>query len=223
MFETIEDIELALLSVAKENKKIRDRPIKVFRNSNQQFQTYCDTNTIQKLSVDLRDERHNQLENLGEKLWTVGYFWHMQMDDFIMYRFLTWKIDEHSSSDAESLSQSDAESLSQSKAESECESLHVIHVENIPWTATKEQIVNLFAGINILNGKEGIHFIVDHLNHHNDAFIQLASLEDYEVAMSRKILRQNHFAVKSKCIFRNEWQLAQSSINGVGKLIIFCS
>lgn len=77
---------------------------------------------------------------------------------------------------------------------------------------TKKEIVDAFADIKILHGDRGIHFIVDQLNHRNDAFIQLASREDYELAVNRKSLRHHSF-IKSSYIFStlcgwNEWQLA---------------
>lgn len=66
MFETMEDVEWALWSVLKENKKIHDKHIKVFRNSQKQFQMYCDTNTITKISMDLKSGQIIPMENAGE-------------------------------------------------------------------------------------------------------------------------------------------------------------
>lgn len=66
MFETVEDIELALGSIVKENKKIQDKHIKVYRSSQEQFQTYtCDTNTIAKVSMSIKKGKIVLLENLG--------------------------------------------------------------------------------------------------------------------------------------------------------------
>lgn len=79
-----------------------------------------------------------------------------------------------------------------------CDPSHVIHVENIPWTATKKEIVDLFGNIEILNGVNGIHFIVDNEKIHNNAFIELASLKDYQLAMDRKVLQWHYFTVISK-------------------------
>lgn len=88
----------------------------------------------------------------------------------------------------------DAQSASQP---SKSDSMHVIQVENVPWTTTKKEIVDLFDDINILNGKSGIHFMVDNLNHRNDAFVQLAAKEDYQLALDRKKLRKHHFKIRS--------------------------
>lgn len=80
---------------------------------------------------------------------------------------------------------------------SKCDSLHVIRLENIPWTATKREIVSLFGDIEILNGTNGIHFIVGTAKPHNDAFIQLVSKQDLQLAMNRKKLHRNHFRTDS--------------------------
>lgn len=67
MFETVEDIELALGSVTKDNNKIQNKQIKVFRSSQEQFKTYCDMSTIKKVSSCLKKEQKiNQSEDLGE-------------------------------------------------------------------------------------------------------------------------------------------------------------
>lgn len=55
MFESVEDVELALWSVTNENKTIRDKSIKVSRSSREHFQTYCDDNTYTKLSLYLKN------------------------------------------------------------------------------------------------------------------------------------------------------------------------
>lgn len=92
---------------------------------------------------------------------------------------------------------SDPKSMSQPSRPSKCDSLHVIRVENFPWTATKRMIVYFFADIKILNGENGIHFIVDPVRIRTDAFIQLASSKDYRLAMNRKQLQMFNFTVNS--------------------------
>lgn len=68
MFETVDDVEVALGSVTKDNNKIQNKQIKVFRSSQEQFKMYCDTSTIKKLSTCVKDEPTSQLEDLGEKV-----------------------------------------------------------------------------------------------------------------------------------------------------------
>lgn len=63
---------------------------------------------------------------------------------------------------------------------------HVIHVMGIPWTVTKQKMVEFFDDINILNGVNGIHFIIDH-SKKNGAFIQVATKNDYLLAMKRQL------------------------------------
>lgn len=66
IFESSDDIELALESVIKHSNRIQNKQFKVFRSSREQFQIYCDTSTIKKLSSWVKDEQTNRLENMGE-------------------------------------------------------------------------------------------------------------------------------------------------------------
>lgn len=57
----------------------------------------------------------------------------------------------------------------------------VVRVDGFPWTTKKQEILHFFAGINIPNGANGIHFVVvnNRLDHSsNDAYIEVASEED---------------------------------------------
>lgn len=85
---------------------------------------------------------------------------------------------------------------------SSCDPLHLIRVVNIPWTATKSSIVDLFTDIRILNGKNGVHFIIDSESKHNDAFIQLTSNNDYRLAMNCQGFRMDYTTVDSKYLCR---------------------
>lgn len=56
----------------------------------------------------------------------------------------------------------------------------VVRVLLIPWAATKAFILRHFDGVNILNGADGIHFIVDkELDKPNNAYIELESEDDF--------------------------------------------
>lgn len=101
---------------------------------------------------------------------------------FLFYRHLAAK---HSS---------DEESGSQS---SDGDSLHIVRVVNIPWTATKSRLVDLFKDIKILHGAHGVHFIVDDELKYNDAFIQLATSADYKTAMDCRGVRMDYSTVNS--------------------------
>lgn len=74
---------------------------------------------------------------------------------------------------------------------------YLVEVKGIPWTATKWHIVEFFEDLNILNGRDGIHFKVDNtLN--NDAFIQLTTYTDYQMALKQKVRRVGSAAIKGE-------------------------
>lgn len=81
---------------------------------------------------------------------------------------------------------------------SQCDSLHIVRFNNIPWTATRRDVVDLFTDIKILHGTRGVHFIIDKDSQHNDAFIQLGSKKDYELALNRKGVRMVYSTVNSE-------------------------
>lgn len=56
MFESVDDIEFSLWSVIRENKMIHGKHIKVFRHSQEQFQSYCASNTITKTSMYVKND-----------------------------------------------------------------------------------------------------------------------------------------------------------------------
>lgn len=80
-----------------------------------------------------------------------------------------------------------------------CDSTYLVHVTGIPWTANKMTIMRFFDDLSILNGANGIHFVVNSV-YNNDAFIQLASYKDYQLALKHKHGRRffANSAVKSK-------------------------
>lgn len=73
----------------------------------------------------------------------------------------------------------------------------IVRLIDIPWTATKANIVDLFPNVNILNGKHGVHFIVDKDSNYNDAFIQLVSIKDYQLAINRQGIRMGYVTIES--------------------------
>lgn len=75
---------------------------------------------------------------------------------------------------------------------------YLIHASGLHWVTTKQEIVDFFSGINILNGANGIHFIIGETkNSRNEAFIQLTSSDDYKLATARKIKSMGPTRVKS--------------------------
>lgn len=83
---------------------------------------------------------------------------------------------------------------------------YLVDVKGIPWTATKWNIVEFFNDLSILNGCDGIHFKVDN-TFNNDAFIQLTTYADYQMATKQKVRRAGSAAIKSK-YFQNRIFLA---------------
>lgn len=81
------------------------------------------------------------------------------------------------------------------------DSTYLIQASGFPWFATKQDIVEHFNGINILNGENGIHFIIDKTkNSRNEAMIQLATEKDYQKATTQKMKKMGPFSIKSKMI-----------------------
>lgn len=76
-------------------------------------------------------------------------------------------------------------------------STHLIYVKGIPWSATKQSIVYFFDGIHILNGVNGIHFIIENTKS-NNAFVQLASANDYQLAIKRRMKPWGYSSVTGK-------------------------
>lgn len=62
------------------------------------------------------------------------------------------------------------------------DSLYLIEVRGLPWSATRQEIQQFFSGCNLLNGKDGIHFIIGENRKCGRAFIQFEQLRDYQLA-----------------------------------------
>lgn len=77
------------------------------------------------------------------------------------------------------------------------DSAHLIYVKGLPWTATKQEILDFFNDIKILNGTKGIHFVVENGNR-NDAFIQLATQDDHRLAIKCKGRPMGFSVISSK-------------------------
>lgn len=73
---------------------------------------------------------------------------------------------------------------------------YLIQVRNLPWTATRQQIAEFFENLRIMNGMEGIHFIMnDRIMENAEAFIQMESMHDYTAA-----LKLNYKVMDDQCI-----------------------
>lgn len=58
----------------------------------------------------------------------------------------------------------------------------LLKIRGLPWTTTKKELRDFFAGVKMLNGLDGIHFISDDPNCAGIAYIQLATKRDYDRA-----------------------------------------
>ncbi|XP_031636300.1 uncharacterized protein LOC116349147 [Contarinia nasturtii] len=77
------------------------------------------------------------------------------------------------------------------------DSTWLIHVSGFPWVATKDEILAFFNDVSVLNGVDGIHFIINETkNKSNEAFIQLSSDKDVQLAKKRKM-------IISRCVMSN--------------------
>lgn len=64
---------------------------------------------------------------------------------------------------------------------------YLIRIRGLPWSTTKRDILDFFAGVHILNGEDGIHLITLALTPNRplgEAYIQLATERDLERAHS---------------------------------------
>lgn len=86
------------------------------------------------------------------------------------------------------------------------DSLYLIKMSGIPWTATKTELQVFLSEVNILNGIKGIHFMIDEKKCSiNQAYIQLETRKDYSVSKSYNNATMDGVYVKGKSIrFGNE-------------------
>lgn len=76
---------------------------------------------------------------------------------------------------------------------------YLIRADGFPWVATKREIVDFFGYRNILNGENGVHFIIDKVkNSRNEAFIQLVNDKAYQNIMTRKIKNMGNAIINSE-------------------------
>lgn len=62
---------------------------------------------------------------------------------------------------------------------------YLIRIRGLPWSTTKQDILNFFDGVHILNGEDGIHLVTLALLPNRplgEAFIQLATQKDLNLA-----------------------------------------
>lgn len=63
----------------------------------------------------------------------------------------------------------------------------MIRIRGLPWSTTKKEICEFFNGVNILNGENGVHLITfagKRLKPLGEAYIQLASEDDFNFAQT---------------------------------------
>lgn len=78
---------------------------------------------------------------------------------------------------------------------------YVLQSNGFPWSMTKQEILQFFVGVKILNGTNGIHFIIDNrLNKCNKLYIQLATENDYRKAQCYNNRKLNGLNIEGNCI-----------------------
>lgn len=78
---------------------------------------------------------------------------------------------------------------------------YVLQSNGFPWSMSKEEILQFFAGVRILNETNGIHFIIDNrLNKCNKLYIQLATENDYRKAQCYNNRKLNGLNIEGNCI-----------------------
>lgn len=78
---------------------------------------------------------------------------------------------------------------------------YVLQSNGFPWSMSKRDILQFFVGVKILNGTNGIHFIIDNrLNKCNKLYIQLATENDYRKAQCYNNRKLNGLNIEGNCI-----------------------
>lgn len=81
------------------------------------------------------------------------------------------------------------------------DSLYLIKMSGIPWTATKTELQAFLSEVNILNGISGIHFMIDEKKCSiNQAYIQLETRKDYSISKSYNNTTMDGVYVKGKFV-----------------------
>lgn len=95
-------------------------------------------------------------------------------------------ISEMNCSDLEHEHRTSSNSHKEQDASPKFVSSNLIYITNIPWTATKKQVVEFLYGIHILNGSKGVHFTLENTTN-NNAFVQIATEDDYQLVLKEKM------------------------------------
>ncbi|KAI0984115.1 hypothetical protein GJ496_003079 [Pomphorhynchus laevis] len=77
---------------------------------------------------------------------------------------------------------------------------YVVKLRGLPWSATKEEVVSFMSGCNIKNGTDGILMVSRHGPVRGEAFVELESENDLEVAMSK---HRDHMGTRYIEVFRS--------------------
>lgn len=77
-----------------------------------------------------------------------------------------------------------AEDNKNESIEYEWDSTYLIRIQGLAWSVTKKEIYDFFSNVNILNGVNGIHFISEEGCDFGQAYIQLDTHRDYQLAQT---------------------------------------
>lgn len=91
------------------------------------------------------------------------------------------------------LESSDSDSSDSSSSHGfDYDSKYLVEIRGLPTSATRQEVRNLFGGISILNGLNGIHFVFDEkYRKHGLAFVQFEHMRDYQSVYNYNTPRLN--------------------------------
>lgn len=96
------------------------------------------------------------------------------------------------------------------------DSKYLVEVQDLPHSASRQDIVDFFQNVNILNGPKGIHFVLDETDGQSGhAYIQLAQLGDFKLAQefNRKYMDGNRISGKFVSNFKNEDEKREENVH----------
>lgn len=62
---------------------------------------------------------------------------------------------------------------------------HLVRLRGLSWSTNKHEIAEFLSGVNILNGLDGIHYVVDNACGYGEALVQCASTQDFFTALKK--------------------------------------
>lgn len=87
---------------------------------------------------------------------------------------------------------------------------YVVKLRGLPWSATREEVLGFMSGCNVKNGIEGVHLVSRHGPIRGEAFVELDTEDDMELAMSK---HREHMGTRYIEVFRSSNSEINSMMN----------